>query len=309
MSQEEITSVQVSPEVIYQTDKANIDSQVATAQNYPRNIKRCLEQAKAVVTLNMETAFSCTYAVPRAGKVITGMTVHFATIMAQTWGNIRCSSRVVAVEQTHVVSEAICWDLETNFALQVSVKRGIMTRTGRMSDDMIGVTGNAANSVAFRNAVLKVIYKPVVDEVYSAATEMITGEIKDGPALIARAKEMISDLSKRHGVKDQEILSSIGKTKIETLTKINLVVLMAIDQAIKDGDTTIQEAFKKPRTGGAKDHKVSSDQKQIERFVKYLKGISKYDDLEKMKIQYRDQPEFKDLIELREGELKIENSK
>lgn len=47
---------------------------------------------------------------------------------------------------------------------------------------------------------------------------------------------------------EKEVLGAIGKAAVEHITQDDLVVLIGIGQAIKDGDTTVQEAFKSKQT-------------------------------------------------------------
>jgi predicted Ser/Thr protein kinase len=61
---------------LFQQEKALIDVQVATAKQYPRNVRRCVENAVTVATLTKEIAESCTYTVPRSKKSIVGPSVH-----------------------------------------------------------------------------------------------------------------------------------------------------------------------------------------------------------------------------------------
>src|SRR5687768_2800228 len=131
-----IEPIQVSPLVVYQQDKAQIDTQIATAKMYPRNIKRSTENALAIVTMDRETAQTCTYSVPRGGKAITGPSVHLAKILAQVWGNMRVDAKVVSIDATTVTSESVCFDLENNLAIKAQVKRSIMGKFGRFNDDM-----------------------------------------------------------------------------------------------------------------------------------------------------------------------------
>lgn len=234
----------VSPSVIYQQDKAAIDVQISTAKAFPRNLKRSVENAIAIVTMDEDTAKTCTYSVPRGGKAITGASVHMAKILAQVWGNMRIEARVVMIEDRQITSEAVCFDLETNLAIKAQVKRSIMTKSGRMNDDMITVTGNAANAIALRNAILSVIPRAVVDKVYKAAMQRITGDISDATKLIAKRKQVIDALIQTYSVTEKEVLAAIGKQAIEHIGADELVVLIGIGQAIKDGDTTIEMAFR-----------------------------------------------------------------
>lgn len=242
-SETEIAQI-ISPEIVYQQDKAAIDMQISTAKAYPRNITRSTNNAIAVVTMDIETAKTCTYSVPRGGKAITGPSVHLAKILAQVWGNMRIDAKVVSVDQTHVTSESVCFDLETNLAIKTQVKRSIVGKSGRFNDDMITVTGNAANSIALRNAVLSVIPRAIVDKVYNAAKKTITGDVSDQTKLIAKRKKIFDAFRDMYSVSEVEVLKSIGKAHIDHVTADDIVVLVGIGNAIKDGDTTVDQAFR-----------------------------------------------------------------
>lgn len=236
---------QISPEIIYQQDKAHIDVQISTAKAFPRNIKRSVDNAIAIVTLDQDTAKTCTYSVPRGQKTITGPSVHLSKILAQVWGNLRIEAKVVNIDTRHITSEAICFDLENNLAIKTQVKRSIMTKSGRMNDDMITVTGNASNSIALRNAILSVIPRAIVDKVYNAAKQTITGDLSDKNKLIAKRKQVFDALKDTYKVTEEEVLAAVGKAAIDHITADDIVVIIGIGQAIKDGDTTVESAFKK----------------------------------------------------------------
>jgi hypothetical protein len=243
-------------QIIYQQDKATIDTMISTAKAYPRQLKRVIDNCIAIVTLDTETASTCTYSVPRGGKTVTGPTVHLAKILAQQFGNIRIEAKVISIEQKHITSQAIAFDLENNLAIKVEVKRSIMGKTGRFNDDMITVTGNAANSIALRNAVLSIIPKAIVDKVYNEAKRTITGDLSDKTKLIQKRKQVIDALKDTYGVSEEEILSSIGKVSIDHVTIDDIVVLIGIGTAIKDGDTSVEQAFRKTKTSALKEAKI-----------------------------------------------------
>lgn len=244
----------------YQQDKAVIDTQIATAKQYPRNVKRSTDNAVAVVTLDQKTAETCVYTVPRGGKAIQGPSVHVAKVIAQFWGNMRIQAKVISVDAKTLTSQAMAFDLENNIAIQVEVKRSIMTKTGRMNDDMIVVTGNAANSIALRNAILSVIPKQVVDKVYNAAKAMITGDVSDKVKLIARRKQIFDGLQDTYELTEAEILKVLGRAAIDHVTADDLVVLVGIGTSIKDGDTTVEMAFKNAKS--AKQNEVTKEELQ-----------------------------------------------
>lgn len=245
---ESIEIMPIDSKVIMAQETAMIDRQIATAKAFPRNITKATESAVAIVSLDKETATTCHYSVPRGGKQISGPSVHLAKIIAQQWGNLRIQARIVDIDQKHVTSQATCFDLESNIAIQVEVKRSIMTKNGRMSDDMITVTGNAANSIALRNAVYAIIPRAVIDKVYNAAKGMITGDVSDANKLIARRKQVIDKCKDAYNITEAEVLSAIGKASINNVTPDDIIALIGIGTAINDGDTTIDEAFRKKNT-------------------------------------------------------------
>lgn len=242
---EQADQVEVLEVSIYEAqDKAMIDMQIATAKKYPRNVQRAIQNSMAIITLDVATAQTCNYSVPRGGKSISGPSVHLAKILAQNWGNMRIEAKVVATDERHVTSQAVAFDLETNLAIKVEVKRSIMGKFGRFNDDMITMTGNAGNSIALRNAVLAVIPKGVVDKCYNTAKQMITGDVSDETKLIAKRKQVVDGLKDTYSVSEKEILAAIGKQAINHVTPDDIINLIGIGQAIRDGDTTVEQAFK-----------------------------------------------------------------
>jgi hypothetical protein len=51
-----------------------------------------------------------------------------------------------------------------------------------------------------------------------------------------------------YNVSEAEVLKVIGKSAVEHIDSDNLITLIGIAQAIKDGDTTVEEAFRKKET-------------------------------------------------------------
>ena len=182
-------------------ERASVDSQVATAKQYPRNIKRSIDNSIVMATMNEETAQSCGYALPRGGKPITGPSVHLAKIIASNWGNMRTEAKVIQITDKQIISRGTAWDLETNVASAFEVRRSIVNSKGqRFSDDMITVTGNAANSIAYRNAVFSVVPKAVTDKVYKSAQKFITGDLSDEEKLIKKRADAINYFNDEWGL-------------------------------------------------------------------------------------------------------------
>ncbi len=226
-------------------ERAEVDIQVSTAHRYPRNITRCINNSIAIATLDLETAQSCGYALPRGGKPITGPSIHLARIIAQNYGNMRADSKVVQITDRQVVSRGVAWDLENNFAVAFEVRRSIVYSNGnRFSDDMITVTGNAANAIAFRNAVFAVVPKGITDNVYKAAQRAITGDLSDEDKLIKRRNGAIQHFYDTYGITEEEVIKLCGKQTVNQIKADEIALLLGIAQSLKDGDATVEDIMR-----------------------------------------------------------------
>ena len=244
----EVLPVEAQNAQIVQVDaveRANVDSQVATAKRYPRDIRRSIDNSVVMATMNQETAQSCNYALPRGGKPITGPSVHLAKIIVSNWGNMRTEAKVVQITDKQVISRGTCWDLETNVASAFEVRRSIIGKNGqRFSEDMITVTGNAANSIAYRNAVFAVIPKAITDRVYYAAQRFITGDLSDSDKLLKVRTGIINNFKNSYGITEEEVVKMCGKQTVNQIGADEISMLMGTIQALKDGDTTADELMK-----------------------------------------------------------------
>lgn len=231
-------------ETIDSAERANIDIQVSTAHAYPRNLSRTINNSIAIATMDKETAQTCGYALPRGGKPITGPSVHLAKIIAQQYGNLRAEARVVNVTGTQVISRGTAWDLENNYAVAFEVRRSILTSKGnRFTEDMITVTGNAANAIAYRNAIFAVVPKAITDRVYKAAQECITGDLSDETKLIQRRDKAVKYFNDQYGITEEEVIKLCGKQTINQIGANEIALLLGIQQSLKDGDTTVDEVM------------------------------------------------------------------
>lgn len=244
----EVLPVEAQDVQIVQVDaleRANVDSQVATAKRYPRDIRRSIDNSVVMATMNQEAAQSCSYALPRGGKPITGPSVHLAKIIVSNWGNMRTEAKVVQITDKQVISRGTCWDLENNVASAFEVRRSIIGKNGqRFSDDMITVTGNAANSIAYRNAVFAVIPKAITDRVYYAAQKFITGDLSDSDKLLKVRTGVLNNFKNNYGITEEEVVKMCGKQTVNQIGADEISMLMGTIQALKDGDTTVDELMK-----------------------------------------------------------------
>lgn len=226
-------------------EKANVDTQVSTAKQYPRDITRALNNSIVMATIDQQTAQTMGYALPRGGKPITGPSVHLAKLIVSNWGNIRAEAKVVQITDSQVVSRGTCWDLENNVATAFEVRRSIKGKNGqRFTDDMITVVGNAANAIAYRNAVFSVIPKAITDKVYQAAQHCITGDLSDDAKLLQRRTQCLKFFNDEYGITEAEVVKLCGKQTVNQIRGEEIALLIGIYQSLKDGDTTVDEIMK-----------------------------------------------------------------
>ena len=235
-------------------EKANVDVQVSTAKQFPRNVTRAIQNSIVMATIDPDTAQMMRYALPRGGKPITGPSVHLAKLIVSNWGNIRAEAKVVQITDSQVVSRGTCWDLENNVATAIEVRRNIKGKGGqRFSDDMITVVGNAANSIAFRNAVFSVIPKAVTDKVYRAAQECITGDLSDEAKLLQKRTNCLKFFNDEYGITEEEVIKLCGKQTVNQIKADEIALMLGIYQSLKDGDTTVEEVMEPIRKEKKKD--------------------------------------------------------
>lgn len=237
----EETTLEVIPvSAVESITRGEVDIQISTAKRYPRSIHKAIERSIKLATLNEDIAASCFYALPRDKKIIEGPSIRLAEIIMSAWGNLRVSARIIDIGDTFITAQAQAYDLETNNAISIEVRRRITNKWGkRYNDDMIVMTGNAGMSIAMRNAVFYLVPRSYIDPVYQAARNFAIGDAK---TLAARRDKAIGIFQKM-GVSLEQVLKTLGRDWIDDIVLEDIAVLTGIYTAIKDGETTIDTAF------------------------------------------------------------------
>jgi hypothetical protein len=243
--------------------KAEIDSQIATAQAFPRSIKKVMDKIMSIATINEDVAQSCTFALPRGknkdgtDKILTGPSVRLAEIVFSSYGNIRGGARIIHNDGKAVTAQGICHDLETNACITIEVKRSILqnvweTRNGKrvktgkmetMSEDMQIVTGNAACAIAFRNSTFKIFPAALLDNIHDQVKLVAMGT----EATLTKRRETTLKYLAAKQVPEERIFAAIEVNGIEEIDLEKLAILRGMCTLIKNGESTTAELFPEPK--------------------------------------------------------------
>lgn len=241
---------------------AEVDQQITTAHAYPRSVDRAVKNIMTLATLDEETAKECVYALPRGGKPIKGPSIRLAEIIGSQWGNCRVGTRVVHVDRVekYVEAEGVFHDLETNAATTARVRRRLVAdrKTGQITDDMIVLTGNAAASIAKRNAILAAVPKAVWRKAYVAVESVIAGDVK---TLVERRGEAMKAFA-AFGVTPERVFVALEVGGLDDITLEHMTTLIGMHSALKSGESTVEEMFPiaKPKGDKPTDLKGKLDQ-------------------------------------------------
>lgn len=224
--------------------KGEVDSQIATAHAFPRDMRTFLMELKTMATLSVEVASSCFYKLRRkekdgTTKTIEGPSVRFAELAVYAYRNSRIQARTSHDDGSYVYCVGTALDLERNVGIQTEVRRRITTREGRrFSDDMVAVTANAGNSIALRNAAFRMIPKALWEPIYEEAKKTAIGTQK---SFGDRKAGMVDHFVNKVGLTVEELCAYLEIPNLESMTMEHLEDAIGLATGLKDGDIKIDE--------------------------------------------------------------------
>lgn len=242
----EIQIIEAGVEVFEAQERAAIDIQISTAKKYPRELRRVVDNSIVIATMNKQVASACRYAKPVGGKNVTGASVHLARIICQNYGNIRVQQRIKQVAERTIVAEAVAFDLESNYAVCVEVRRSIIDKAGRRyNDSTIETNCMAAMAIAERNAILKVIPKAITDTVYNEAFKCAFGDLSDNAQLLKERERVFKEFKNTYGVNEGDVVKIAGVNAKEGIKADHLADLSGILQSLADKELTVEDLLEK----------------------------------------------------------------
>lgn len=245
-------------EALEAVSKTEVDLAISTAKNFPRNLEKSRTEILQYATASRETAESCFYHLPRAGKDIEGWSIRFAEIVSYCLGNINSAMRIVGNDGKKITSQAVAHDLERNNRVIVEVSRNILDKYGKtFSQDMQIVTGNAAGAIAWRNAIFKIVPKAMCADLEEKIKKFIVGDGKE----MAKRKAALLKKFEGMGVDTAAICKALKVPAVDQIGESEMIKLYGVLTAINEGTATADEVF---GTGPAPDNKDFSDDKADE---------------------------------------------
>jgi hypothetical protein len=228
--------------------RGEIGCQIETAKRWPRSMEKFKTRGIEMATMDDETAASCLYRRPVGKgedgkqKFAEGMSIRMAEIVGAAYGNLRVYATILDQTERQVVARGMAMDLESNFASSSEVVESTVDRNGKpYSERQRALIAKVALAKARRDATFQVVPKALARPLELAVRKLLMGEAKSlekrRAAVIAWIKTLGDGFDIKRVWKALDIagIDDLGIDQIETLTGIRT--------AIKDGETTVDEAF------------------------------------------------------------------
>lgn len=236
----------LTPSALEVLQRAEIDVQISTAKRYPRSLDQFKKRATDMACIDQETAASCIYRRPVGKgddgkqKIAEGMSIRMAEIVAASYGNIRSASRIIEQTDRFVKCQGVCHDLETNNSSSSEVIESTVDKYGKpYSERMRVVAAKACLAKAHRDAIFKVVPRALAKPIEAAAKAVIAGTDKGLAERRQRAREWVVSLK----IDEARVFAVLDVKGWDDLTSEHLIDLTGLRTAIKDGETTVDEAF------------------------------------------------------------------
>lgn len=225
---------------------AEAQGKLIIAKRFPRD--ELQSYAKAIEACQRPTmASKAFYSFPRGGQTVEGPTIRFAEELARCWGNIDYGIKELSQDDGKSEMQAYAWDLETNAQSIQNFTNPHQREQGRK---MVTLTSqrdiyeNNANMATrrLRSRILAILPAWFVEDAINECKKTLAGQ-NDTP-LIDRVKKMVVQFAKL-GV-TQEMIEKRLKRKADTMTADDLVEYVGIFNAIKGGESKVNEWFDAP---------------------------------------------------------------
>lgn len=231
------------------TDR-QVDIMVSTAKKYARNEEATLAKIRSEMLKDKQLAAECWYEKPvgrdKSGNTIMadGPSIRFAEIAMSLWGN--CQTAVYQLEPTgtQVIARCRVWDMQHNLYHEEEARRSIIKtdEKTRYGPEAIVNQGMAAQSIAYRNAVCRVIGKSrlvaIRNAVEAARIEQLKTDKPNPKESLASQVEKALMFFHEHGVESDALCWLLGVSDESELDWEHITRAGRMKIAILDKQTT-----------------------------------------------------------------------
>ena len=240
-----------------------IKSQRELALSNPRNEAKVLAACLAELQVAPEFAENAFYAIPykrrdsesgeSVEEMVEGLSVVSSRAVARRWGNCAVASRIANETDETVELEGVFADFETNTFIRrtVQVKKTFIPRGTAIPKPLAGThltnAIQAGLSKAERNATLASLPEYFKERIFAAAKQIAGSKDKGKKTDAERLDACYAGFGK-FGVEPARVLAYVqanlkGKTTDEVIG-----TMIGVFNALKDKQTTVEDAFPAPRT-------------------------------------------------------------
>lgn len=241
----EVAKKTLTEEIAVPLNDPLVAVQVTTAKKYPRSVSEFMAKAKDIIMSDPEIADQCIYDIPVGdGKRATGPSVRLAEIVISCYKNIYVSAEQIHEDAEYVYNEGKCLDVEANSGVRIVKKKRITYKSGdRYSQYMRENMSNANNSIALRDAVLRIVPRAFVNILEGVARKTVRAGIENS---LPEKRKKVMEYFKELEVENKTIYKYFSIKGIEDITTDHIMQLRGIANAIKDQYLTAEDAFKAP---------------------------------------------------------------
>lgn len=243
MEAEELEVMPVS--MVESMTRGEINSQIETAKKYPRSMDKFKKRGIEMATSDDDTAASCIYRRPvgkEEGKMkfAEGLSIRMAEIVGASYGNLRVYATLIEQTDRQVVARGMAMDLESNFASSSEVVESTVDKNGKpYTERMRAVIAKAALAKARRDATFQVVPKALAKPIEQAVRKLLMGEAKS----LDKRRETVVGWIKALGINEKRVYDALAISGPADLGLDHIETLTGLRTAIKDGETTVDEAF------------------------------------------------------------------
>jgi hypothetical protein len=244
----EQTEIKVlAPSALEAIERAEIDIAIATAKRYPRDLALVKREMREMATKDVAVATSCSYALPRAGKMIVGPSVRMAEIVFSCFGNLSAGARIVSMSDEQVTCQAVCHDLQRNTRLALEIPRNIhASKKAKTAEDKAAairdakhITSLAALKIGFREVIFAVVPRSLVTPIWKEAQEVAIGKGRT----FDEARSACLEEFKKIGVSTKKVCEYLEIGGPEALSTAHLQILFGVLTSINEGETNVETEF------------------------------------------------------------------